>query len=39
MEAVRTKLLVLAGLGGGTALRQSEEQLIMPDFPEGVIPA
>ncbi len=26
-------------LGGTTALRQSEEQLIMPDFPEGVIPA
>jgi FG-GAP-like repeat len=26
-------------LGGTAALRQSEEQLIMPDFPEGVIPA
>jgi len=24
---------------GGTTLRQSEEQLIMPEFPEGVIPA
>jgi hypothetical protein len=26
-------------LGGATALRQAEEELIMPDFPEGVIPA
>ena len=26
-------------LSGTAALRQSEEQLIMPDFPEGVIPA
>lgn len=26
-------------LGATTALRQSEEQLIMPEFPEGVIPA
>jgi hypothetical protein len=26
-------------LGGTATLRQSEQQLIMPDFPEGIIPA
>jgi hypothetical protein len=26
-------------LGGTATLRQSEQQLIMPEFPEGVIPA